>query len=140
VPDKGESEFGLQDDYCHADDVKIMRRAKTDLTELNMGPPRSRLPIFVSNHNARMWLDMNKSNSLDAGRWRQQLHHPYVNVAPPPPDPPPPRPPKTTQDDIRIDKVLRRRSNPVYENVYTLGRRQAGDFVKQGRYVVIQSV
>lgn len=92
-----------------------MRRAKTDLTELDLGPRRSRLPIFVSNENARVWLDINnKSNSLDA---LDDDHH-YVNVAPP-------RPPKF--------KMEARRSTPVYVNVYSLGRRKPGDVIQSGR-------
>ena len=39
------------------------RRAKTDLSEYDLGPRRSRLPIFVSNENARVWLDLNNKKS-----------------------------------------------------------------------------
>lgn len=102
-----------------------MRRAKTDLSEADLGP-RSRLPIFMTNENAKVWLDLNqKSSSLDdldksddeAGdnsKWRH-----YVNVAPP-------RPPKSTKMEIR-------RSTPVYVNVYSLGRRKPGDIIQTGR-------
>ena len=98
---------------CRRD--SLMRRAKTDLTEVDLGRRRSRLPIFVSNENARVWLDINnKSNSLDA---LDDDHH-YVNVAPP-------RPPK-----LRMEV---RRSTPVYVNVYSLGRRKPGDVSQTGR-------
>ena len=50
----------------------------------------------------------------------------YVNVAPP-------RPPKHGNNAIKIEA---RRSNPVYVNVYSLGRRKPGDIVQTGRYVV----
>ena len=106
-----------------------MRRAKTDLSEADI--KRLHLPIFERNHNARIWLD--KSSSLDAldqignespksphhNRWRH-----YVNVAPP-------RPPKHGNNPIKIEA---RRSNPVYVNVYSLGRRKPGDIVQTGRY------
>ena len=114
-----------------ARDSFIMRRAKTDLTHERSsgtvgagggGIGRSRLPIFVSNENARIWLDLGgkhgskqKSNSLDA---LDNDHH-YVNVAPP-------RPPK-----FRLDAP--RRSTPVYVNVYSLGRRKPGDVIRSGR-------
>ena len=48
----------------------------------------------------------------------------YVNVAPP-------RPPKHGNNAIKIEA---RRSNPVYVNVYSLGRRKPGDIVQTGRY------
>ena len=114
-----------------ARDSFIMRRAKTDLTHERSsgtvgaaggGIGRSRLPIFVSNENARIWLDLGgkhgskqKSNSLDA---LDDDHH-YVNVAPP-------RPPK-----FRLEAP--RRSTPVYVNVYSLGRRKPGDVIRSGR-------
>ena len=110
-----------------ARDSFIMRRAKTDLTHERSsgtvgagggGIGRSRLPIFVSNENARIWLDLGgkqKSNSLDA---LDNDHH-YVNVAPP-------RPPK-----FRLEAP--RRSTPVYVNVYSLGRRKPGDVIRSGR-------
>lgn len=111
-----------------ARDSFIMRRAKTDLTHerssgtVGGGIGRSRLPIFVSNENARIWLDLGgkhgskqKSNSLDA---LDDDHH-YVNVAPP-------RPPKS-----RLEAP--RRSTPVYVNVYSLGRRKPGDVIRSGR-------
>ena len=118
-----------------ARDSFIMRRAKTDLTHERSsgtvgaaagggggGMGRSRLPIFVSNENARIWLDLGgkhvskqKSNSLDA---LDDDHH-YVNVAPP-------RPPK-----FRLEAP--RRSTPVYVNVYSLGRRKPGDVIRSGR-------
>ena len=115
-----------------ARDSFIMRRAKTDLTHERSsgtvgaagsgGIGRSRLPIFVSNENARIWLDLGgkhgskqKSNSLDA---LDDDHH-YVNVAPP-------RPPKS-----RLEAP--RRSTPVYVNVYSLGRRKPGDVIRSGR-------
>jgi hypothetical protein len=115
-----------------ARDSFIMHRAKTDLTHERSsgtvgrggggGIGRSRLPIFVSNENARIWLDLGgkhgskqKSNSLDA---LDDDHH-YVNVAPP-------RPPK-----FRLEAP--RRSTPVYVNVYSLGRRKPGDVIRSGR-------
>ena len=113
------------------------RRAKTDLSESDLGPRRSRLPIFVSNENARVWLDLNnkKSNSLDAldsqadddSQWH---HHDYVNVAPP-------RPPKFKMAERAVRRtgaeLPARRSTPVYVNVYSLGRRRPGDVLQSGR-------
>ena len=110
----------------------LMRRAKTDLSELDLENldtslvGRSRLPIFVSNENARLWLDLNsKSNSLDA---LDNEHH-YVNVAPSSIEvnsiTVPPRPPKC--------KLDAKRSTPVYVNVYSLGRRKPGDVIQSGR-------
>ena len=106
-----------------ARDNFVTRRSKTDMTHMssnNAGLSRSRLPIFVSNENARMWLDLGKqgkkkSNSLDA---LDNDHH-YVNVAPP-------RPPKFRLEPPRI-------STPVYVNVYSLGRRKPGDVIRSGR-------
>ena len=123
---------GGGDDQAEVGGTFVMRRAKTDLTHMStagIGVGRSRLPIFVSNENARIWLDLGgkqgqsespqhskqKSNSLDA---LDDDHH-YVNVAPP-------RPPK-----FRLDAP--RRSTPVYVNVYSLGRRKPGDVIRSGR-------
>ena len=107
-----------------ARDSFVSRRSKTDLTHMSStgasGAGRSRLPIFVSNENARIWLDLGKqgkkkSNSLDA---LDNDHH-YVNVAPP-------RPPKFRLEPPRL-------STPVYVNVYSLGRRKPGDVIRSGR-------
>ena len=48
-----------------ARDSFIMRRAKTDLTHISSNGTvgRSRLPIFVSNENARIWLDLGDSHT-----------------------------------------------------------------------------
>ena len=107
-----------------ARDSFVTRRSKTDLTHMSStgatASGRSRLPIFVSNENARIWLDLGKhgkkkSNSLDA---LDNDHH-YVNVAPP-------RPPKFRLEPPRL-------STPVYVNVYSLGRRKPGDVIRSGR-------
>ena len=85
----------------------------------------------MSNENARVWLDLNnKSNSLDSALDDDSQWHEYVNVAPP-------RPPKFKMAADRAGgggrEGLPRRSNPVYVNVYSLGRRRPGDVLQSGR-------
>ena len=88
--------------------------------------------LFKKNLSKRIFLCLFIFCSLDAldrvgseSPWNNNRRH-YVNVAPP-------RPPKHGNNAIKIEA---RRSNPVYVNVYSLGRRKPGDIVQTGRYVV----